>query len=1237
MNKILTYLLLVFTLNTTAQSLNDGWFWIEGDSYWLLSGNDVTFDVKLSTDLEQHKNSFNYTWFVDDVEIAGKNGFTFTQCLSHTESSDQTQKIKVRVTDGNGVAKEKSANVTVAASSEQCTVATTPPTPPTAPSQTSSSGDACNQLEISKIGIRNESYGTFVDVLTDQINATYIIQIPSGAQFPNDVTNSSSTFTQKVSTTSLGLSPNQVKVFRVIDNCTIPNNSNPDVNDPPQGDGTPPVETVDDEPVESSDNCVQLEVSKIGIRNESYGTFVDVLTDQINATYIIQLPSGDQFPKEVTNSSSTFTQKVSTTSLGLLLSQVKVFRVEGNCSIPNNNTDTGDPSPGEDECIAENITLDLPQTWIQHDITEKITNGKTYEITFKPTNVASLNSEFAIYSNQPNPPNSNNYFKKIIEVSNDGEQTFRFTAEIEVPKFILYLKKNNANDHAKVEIICVKEAVFNGNINWNINGIADVVNHSNYQFGTNLNFIIDVTSEKEMFAQGIRPFKTPEELAAILPVGKDDIDGQGGCSAGDQDNTNIFSPTVTYTGTPANIDFPSLKQFDGILESNNNTGIWRQKYLEQIRDTYDVNRYMIWSGTNSSFDKEWKDRVKQYDCGQNLGYRLRTPLNANRPGCGDVISQCCVNHTVPEKWDVPLGPQKKGDKSCCNNNHIVEPLNTKGETIHYGVSVKPLAWEWMIDFSNKTNNSMWINIPHEVFKANDLNSGIAFNEYAVKLALLIKHGIDMKNIPLRNTYGVNYDNTPNGRTLANATLNDLKNLGGQVVCPPLKNNLNVHVEYSNEIWNSFGSHFKQTYYAHEEAMDMQNVPEFNIENASEYTNGAYNSNVSSDYYYFKFGGGEAFHQNKNIGGCLKYNNKLVERFSAYGHLLTWQSFEHVFGKNNNRIKYVLGHWHKKNESSGNRDGQNLLLGAIETVEPLLEKYSILNSALNVNSIYPDYIAIAPYFGNGKEGSSIDWWNLANHVNNITTQVKQTRKVIQNNPDIFKTNNSNGLQLVTYEGGQHIIKNCDIPNSKPKTGGPCNDMYDIYTLYLNKLKEDMPLFMHFTHTGAAPVDNDNSNFNINNPNLVYKGADCWGATELIFDYPENDRQPWNYKIQRSEGKFKIDRNINDAKLLAIKDHISGTVSGYGTCPSNLSKLPIERPVENATNFQVYPNPFANNLTLQTEKETGQMRIVDMTGRILLQQEVEGKTTTINTKQLKPGYYLVEVQQGDTTQTQKIIKH
>jgi len=171
---------------------------------------------------------------------------------------------------------------------------------------------------------------------------------------------------------------------------------------------------------------------------------------------------------------------------------------------------------------------------------------------------------------------------------------------------------------------------------------------------------------------------------------------------------------------------------------------------------------MIWAGTNSSFESDWISRVKQYDCGQNTSYRLSTPLKLQ------------------------------------GEQYAVNP------TRNFGKAVKPMAYEWMIDLSNKTDNGMWINVPHEVFEAFDHENPNEVNEYAIKLAILIKHGLDMEGVVLRDEYKNNYAG------LANATTGELQNIGGKPVCQPLENNLEIYVEYSNEIWNYAGEHFKQT-------------------------------------------------------------------------------------------------------------------------------------------------------------------------------------------------------------------------------------------------------------------------------------------------------------------------------------------------------------------------------------------------------------------------------------------
>jgi len=283
----------------------------------------------------------------------------------------------------------------------------------------------------------------------------------------------------------------------------------------------PPSETGNTQPTENSDNCDPLEESKIGIRNRLFGTFIDVQTDQINATYVIQLSSGDQFLKEIDNSATTFTQKVSTSDLSLSLNEVKVFRVIDNCTIPGNNGNTtpGNPAPGgeESECIVENLNLSLPmatnsQKW-REVLIENLTNDLSYQITFKPSVSQFNNQEFGVYSkNEVN----GKYFKEKVTLNGNDEQTIRFSAEAAYDPFFFYLKKNDDND-ASVDVLCLEEAAGYGDqVFWDIaDNIPEKITNNNYQFGTNLNFITPVNTEKDLWAQGIRPFKTPRVLLKI--------------------------------------------------------------------------------------------------------------------------------------------------------------------------------------------------------------------------------------------------------------------------------------------------------------------------------------------------------------------------------------------------------------------------------------------------------------------------------------------------------------------------------------------------------------------------------------------------------------------------------------------------------------------------------------------------------------------------------------------------
>jgi hypothetical protein len=114
-----------------------------------------------------------------------------------------------------------------------------------------------------------------------------------------------------------------------------------------------------------------------------------------------------------------------------------------------------------------------------------------------------------------------------------------------------------------------------------------------------------------------------------------------------------------------------------------------------------------------------------------------------------------------------------------------------------GYGTAGVAWEWMMDVCNRCGTNLWINIPHLTINPTDFPNGNNFNnEYVHKLAVLIRHGVDMRAVSLKNLVG------------GSANLNQLGTKdrawyisnGGVAMCDPLAANLKVYVEYSNELW-----------------------------------------------------------------------------------------------------------------------------------------------------------------------------------------------------------------------------------------------------------------------------------------------------------------------------------------------------------------------------------------------------------------------------------------------------
>ncbi len=217
---------------------------------------------------------------------------------------------------------------------------------------------------------------------------------------------------------------------------------------------------------------------------------------------------------------------------------------------------------------------------------------------------------------------------------------------------------------------------------------------------------------------------------------------------------------------------------------------WNQYFLNNIK-IYQSIRFMDWAATNGSSNKDWTNRTQKTDKYQG-------------------------------SWTSGSGFDSK----------------TGG-----GV-----AWEWMVDLSNRNKSDMWVNIPHLTVDPADFPNGDDFNnEYMHKMAILLKTGVDMGNVSLKNYVG----GKGNLNQLVNKSAADYISMGGKQTGDPLNNTLKIYIEYSNELWLR-----EQTTYAYNKA------PAVGLDGAAQ--------------------------------------------FGAWAEVRMWRAFEDVFGANSNRLIKVAG-------------------------------------------------------------------------------------------------------------------------------------------------------------------------------------------------------------------------------------------------------------------------------------------------------------------------------------------
>lgn len=71
------------------------------------------------------------------------------------------------------------------------------------------------------------------------------------------------------------------------------------------------------------------------------------------------------------------------------------------------------------------------------------------------------------------------------------------------------------------------------------------------------------------------------------------------------------------------------------------------------------------------------------------------------------------------------------------------------------------------------------------------------------------------------------------------------------------------------------------------------------------------------------------------------------------------------------------------------------------------------------------------------------------------------------------------------------------------------------------------------------------------------------------------------------------------------------------------------------FQVYPNPFQNQIKISNAKK-GEAILYDIAGKEILRQAISDEQAELNTEMLSSGFYMLHYSDGKTTANFKMSK-
>lgn len=247
---------------------------------------------------------------------------------------------------------------------------------------------------------------------------------------------------------------------------------------------------------------------------------------------------------------------------------------------------------------------------------------------------------------------------------------------------------------------------------------------------------------------------------------------------------------------------------------------------------------------------------------------------------------------------------------------------------------------------------------------------------------------------------------------------------------------------------------------------------------------------------------------------------------------------------------------------------------------------------NPNQVKASAVTIAPYFAGNTANDIVtnglvDVITIPEIIQSLQNTLAETYQWMSDNKAVA---DNHGLELICYEGGQHLVATGNNVNNTKLTElliATNHDpaMQDLYCQYFDYWYDSIgTMFCHFSSHGT------------------YSKWGSWGVKEDFQD-------------------------INNPKYLALqncvfKDNTTNTMDNQTT----------------DNTIAIYPNPASNFITIEnkdTFSKDFEYNIYDILGRKLLQgTSVFGQKIIIDF--VEKGYIIIEIKYGDKVNRRKIIK-